>query len=169
MSDLSHTNEAQLTPGTDFDFVIVTDFVPSKFLGEAQSHENIPVPTTSNASCFDAASLKAFHEEFKGLVLAGDEPSHVDWDTEIAGELFASQEQETAESSDVVAPIPTSLTVPVNAAAPRQIVRPLVGPRLGTPLPLETWVVKVVIVLIGMNIFFAGLIVLEVRIVDLFN
>jgi hypothetical protein len=114
-------------------------------------------------------SLQAFHAEFKSLVLESTASSEEAASDPFA-EPFEPHELEWLSITESAAPrTSVAPTVAIKLALRQQVVRPMTGPPLGTPLPLETWVVKVIVVLIGLNLLFAGLIVSGVRLSDLFK
>lgn len=136
---------------------------------------------TSVGQTAPESSLLEFHEEFKSLVLDGEEPA-ADEDPVAAAylELFEPHEIEWSDWMGGAATThPATVTVPqtvapapavaAHPAPPQQAVRPLTGPRLGTPVPIESWVVKVIMVLVGLNLVFAGLIVTGLRLGTLFK
>lgn len=93
MANILPTSESQLSPTTDFDFIFVTDTRPLRYYARHPGNERTPT-AKSNSAFFDQASLNAFHEEFKSLVLDGNEPSQVDLLAELFIELFDPHELE---------------------------------------------------------------------------
>ena len=54
-------------------------------------------------------------------------------------------------------------------AVPRQIVKPIAGPRGGTAPPTDRWVIHTIGLLISLNLLFAFLIVTGTRLGELFH
>ncbi|MBS1811324.1 MAG: hypothetical protein JST84_24380 [Acidobacteria bacterium] len=181
MSHTPHTCEASLAPTKDFEVVLATGRVPRSFYTRQNREERAQA---AKRTAMPESSLSAFHEEFRQLVLAEDDSTFDDVNAAIYIELFEPHELELCEIPEqgavtrpsavqvstarpiqtIIQPIPTA-----KPTAPQQVVRPLAGPRAGTPMPLETWVVKLIAVLVGLNLLFAGLVVAGVRLSDLFK
>jgi hypothetical protein len=153
MSSSTHTS-----PTKDFDLVFVEDRVIAEYLSAYK--ESRPAATTPKPSSFDPESLRLFHEEFKRLVL--------EFSNEHAAEEAASL-QEVVEPHEIAwlnwlaDDAPVADTQP---ESPKQVVKPLSGPRPGTPPAAERWLVKVIALLIGLNVLFAGLIVSGLKVSD---
>lgn len=173
MTHTSHTHELSRTK--EFDLIFVEESALPQIRSAFQSTPS-SAPTTT-VSSFDPESLQQFHEEFKNLVLDSNraylereesgweqlclqepiEPHEIEWldwetPTEPSLTTATARPQETASHMTNVppAPIPT---------APQQAIKLLTGPPLGTPPPVELWVVKAIGLLVALNVLFAGLIV----------
>lgn len=183
MANAIHTQDRQTTQTKEFDFV----FVEEAALAETRiPYKTYPAPATANtSSSLDAESLNRFHEEFKRLVLDSNsahlkreesgweelriqepiEPHEIEWLN------WAVAEKPTAQSVPVRPSAParqsskpiSSQPVP-QIVAPQQTIRPMTGPPLGTPPPIELWVVKSIGLLVALNVLFASLIVSGSRI-----
>lgn len=166
MSHTLHTTEPQHTQTKEFQVVTVTDTLPRSFYARHQRSERANPAGTPNES-----SLSAFHEEFRSLVLADHHSSLEDPSAATYVELFEPHELEFADVPERVTSYynPVAPPVTTKAVAPQQAVRPMPGPRVGTPVPIEAWVVKVILGLVGLNLLFASLIVAGVRLSDLFK
>ena len=158
----------------EFELVTRVEKAPLGFPVRHQRREK----TVVSLQTVPESSLRDFHEEFKSLVLAEEAASEEDLTADSYLELFEPHEIEWNDfAGGATTTRPASVLVPqvaalapvatLRSAPPQQAVRPLVGPRLGTPIPIETWVVKVIMVLVGLNLLFAGLIVAGVRLSDL--
>lgn len=162
MSNITHINDTNRPEVKDFEFVSATELL--KFQTRHLPSERTPVPASSHLS------FAAFHEEFKSLVLASNEPSQEDLAAAVKIDLFEPHELEWDEMPEEAASNRASVApVAVTPGARQQTVKPLAGPCVGTPMPIETWVVKTIAVLVGLNLLFAGMIVTGVRVRDLFQ
>jgi hypothetical protein len=156
---MSSSTQLSHPPTKDFDLVFVEDRVIAESLSAYK--ESRPAATTPKPSSFDPESLRLFHEEFKRLVL--------EFSSEHAAEE-ATGLQEVVEPHEIAwlnwladDNAPVADTQP---ESPKQVVKPQSGPRPGTPPAAERWVVKVIAVLIGLNLLFAGLIVSGLQVSD---
>lgn len=180
MANAIHTSEWQTTQTKEFDFV----FVEEAALPQARpSYKSAPPPTPATpSSSFEPASLHHFHEEFKSLVLDSNqaylereqlgweqlslqepiEPHEIEWLNWAVPDTLTAPTQAFAPRS----PNPSGAQLSPQAAAPQQTIKPIIGPRLGTPPPIEIWVVKTIGVLVALNVLFASLIVSGTRLND---
>lgn len=173
----THNYHAPRTQTKEFE--LVTRARNASF-GFPPRHQRIE-RTTAAGQTAPESSLLEFHEEFKSLVLAGEEaasdedpvaasylelfePHEIEWNDWMGG--AATTHPATVTVAQTVVPAPA---IAAKHAPPQQAVRPLTGPRLGTPVPIESWVVKVIMVLVGLNLVFAGLIVTGLRLGTLFK
>ncbi|MFN7929132.1 MAG: hypothetical protein U0Y68_14535 [Blastocatellia bacterium] len=170
----THTYNTPRTQTKEFELVTRVENASLGFPARRHRTEKSTTPPAAESS------LREFHEEFKSLVLAeeeargetlsGDsyvalfEPHEIEWNDFLGGAATTSPATVLLPQPAPAAPAP-----PLSKSPPQQAVRPLVGPRLGTPVPIESWVVKVIAVLVGLNLLFAGLIVAGVRLSDLFK
>lgn len=167
MANSTHTHEMQTTQTKDFDFVFVEEEALSNFY---KAYKSVPLTAPTPVSAFDREALYRFHEEFKSLVLAANE-SYLEHEAIAWGDMSLRKPIEPHEIEWLdweVQDAPAVVNSPVSAqtAAPQQTIKPLTGPPLGTPPPVEMWVVKAIAVLVSLNVLFAGLIVSGTRVND---
>ena len=163
MANSNYTHEMQTTQTKDFDFIFVEEEALSHFY---QASKSVPSAMKTTVSPFDREALNRFHDEFKSLVLAANqsylENESIAWDDTTLNHPIEPHEIEWME----VAVSALKQTKPVVA---QQTIKPLTGPPLGMPPPVEKWVVKIIAVLVSLNVLFAGLIVSGARINDCLN
>jgi hypothetical protein len=164
MANATHTHDRQTAQTKDFDFVFVEEESLSNFY---KTSNTAPSKPTIPASAFDRESLRQFHTEFKNLVLEANQ-SYLENESIAYDDTSLRHpiEPHEIEWLNWVVQEPAAVTEPPKAAAPQQTIKPLTGPPLGTPPPVEMWVVKTIAVLVGLNVLFAGLIVSGTRIND---
>ena len=176
MSHTPHTYDLPAVQTKEFELVAARPPVPRSFSARHQRPER----TKSNSGPAVASSLSDFHEEFKTLVLASKDEDSEDLTEATFIELFEPHELElfdvptsgASHRSPVASAAPSKavhVPMPVLTMPPQQVVRQLSGPRPGTPMPIEAWVVKVIFVLVALNLLFASLVVTGFRISDLFK
>lgn len=167
MANTTHTSHIN-----DFDFVFVTEDLLSNYNTSYKrlSHADYAASVPQNDSALDRESLSQFHEEFKRAVLTANQEyrkyEEMAWeDTELKTPI----EPHEIEWLDWRLEETTNVPEPPVLVAPQQAIKPMAGPRMGTPPAIETWLVKTIAVLIGLNMMFAGLIVSGTRIRDWFS
>ncbi len=164
MANSIHTHEMQTTQTKDFDFVFVEEEALSNFYKASKS---VPSRTTTAISAFDRESLHQFHAEFKSLVLAANQ-SYLENESIAYDDPSLCQpiEPHEIEWLNWAVNEPAAVAEPPKAAALQQTIKPFIGPPMGTPPPVEMWVVKTIAVLVSLNVLFAGLIVSGTRVND---
>lgn len=168
MANTTHTTHIR-----DFDFVFVTEDVLSNYHTSYKrlAHADYAATVPQNDSALDRESLSQFHEEFKRVVLTANQDyrkhEELAWeDTDLKSPIEPHEIEWLDWRLDETTKVPEP---PVIAAGPRQAIKPMAGPRMGTPPPVEMWLVKTIAMLVGLNMMFAGLIVSGTRIRDWFH
>jgi hypothetical protein len=164
MANLTHTYEKSDSLAKEFDFV--TEETLARY---SATHKTArPAATASSVSVFEREALQQFHEEFKKLVLASNhvycQNEELAWEDTTLQTLIEPHEIEWLDWR--LKDPNTILEVPELATAPQQIIKPIAGPRPGTPPPVEPWLVKTIALLVVLNLLFAALIVSGTRIND---
>lgn len=167
MAKATHTTHTK-----DFDLVFVAEDVLSNYHNSYKRHAHADYAATvpQSDSAFDRESLSQFHEEFRRVVLAANQDyrrhEELAWeDTDLRTPIEPHEIEWLDWRLDETTKVPEPSVI---AAAPQQSIKPIAGPRMGTPPPVEMWLVKAIAVLISLNILFAGLIVSGTRIRDWF-
>ena len=154
MANAIHTHTMKTRQTKDFDFVFIGEETLSSFY---KTHQSVPPRATKTVSAFDRESLYRFHQEFKNLVIAANqsylENEAIAWEDTSLRRPIEPHEIEWMEWANAPA-----------VATPQQTIKPLTGPPLGTPPPVEMWAVKAIGVLVSLNLLFAGLIVSGTRV-----
>ena len=167
MANSIYTHEMQTTQTRDFDFVFVEEAALSNF---CKPYKGVPPTATTTVSAFDRESLNRFHKEFKSLVMASNqaylENEELAWEDTSLREPIDPYEIEWMDWAATAVPTIASPLVPTKVTLQQQAIKTLTGPPLGTPPPVEMWVVKAISVLVILNLLFAGLIVSGTRVND---
>jgi hypothetical protein len=162
MANSTHTRDRQTTQTKDFDFVFVEEEALSNFY---KASKIAPPKATIPVSAFDRESLHQFHAEFKSLVLAANQ-SYLENESIAYDDTSLRHpiEPHEIEWLNWAVQEPAAVTEPIKIVAPQQTIKPFTGPAMGTPPPVEMWVVKTIAVLVSLNVLFAGLIVSGTRV-----